>query len=55
MHTIENEAFLVSFSIGAITFVKLPDSVEVALERADRLMYEVKLSGKNGLQHQLYD
>jgi diguanylate cyclase (GGDEF)-like protein len=53
--TIQNRAFPVSFSIGAITFIKVPKSVEATLEKADRLMYEVKLRGKNGLEHQLYD
>ncbi len=49
------ESFPVSFSIGAVTFIAIPNSVDGAIERADRLMYEIKHSGKNGLQHELYD
>ena len=37
----------VSFSIGAVTLCESPDSVDACLERADRIMYAVKNSGKN--------
>ncbi len=39
--------------MGAITFLESPESVDNMLEQADRLMYQVKNSGKNGLKHQL--
>ena len=45
----------VSLSIGAVTFLALPDSVDKTLETVDRLMYEVKKSGKNGIKHQLFE
>lgn len=51
---IEMESFPVSFSIGAITFLTLPGSVDVMLELVDHLMYEVKHSGKNGMKHELF-
>jgi diguanylate cyclase (GGDEF)-like protein len=52
---VENQPFSVSFSIGAVTFVQLPVSANQAIEQTDRLMYMVKKSGKNGLQHILID
>ena len=53
--TVAQESFEVSFSIGAVTFSKLPDSVDLMLEQVDSLMYQVKHSGKNGLKHQPYE
>ncbi len=43
-----------TLSIGAVTFVAAPLSVEVMIKRADEAMYSVKKSGKNGLLHQLW-
>lgn len=37
----------VTFSIGVVTFVHQPDSVDEMLEQVDRLMYKVKHDGKN--------
>ena len=42
----------VTFSIGVVTFGRMPDAVSAVLEAADRLMYSVKKSGKNGLAAQ---
>ncbi len=50
---VDNHSFDVGFSIGAVTFLDFPDSVDQMLETVDRLMYQVKNSGKNALQHQL--
>lgn len=41
----------VTFSIGLVTCSRAPDSVENLLQRADRLMYEVKRSGSDSLRH----
>lgn len=41
----------VTFSIGAVTYLKTPATVDEAINRADTLMYEVKRSGKNRLLH----
>ncbi|MFT3924958.1 MAG: diguanylate cyclase [Myxococcales bacterium] len=38
---------LVSASIGAVSFVELPDSVEQLMSAADHRMYAVKRAGKN--------
>ena len=45
----------VSLSIGAVTFLSLPNSIERTIEEADSLMYRVKKSGKNRLEHQVFD
>ncbi len=49
----KDNSFDVGFSMGAITFLKLPESVDNMLERVDTLMYQVKNNGKNDLIHQL--
>jgi diguanylate cyclase (GGDEF)-like protein len=45
----------VSLSIGAVTFLSLPNSISKMLDEADSLMYRVKKSGKNRIEHQLFD
>jgi diguanylate cyclase (GGDEF)-like protein len=42
----------VSFSIGAVTYGKPPDSVQEIVAKADEVMYSVKLGGKSGLKLQ---
>jgi diguanylate cyclase (GGDEF)-like protein len=49
--TMTSNNWPVSFSIGAVTYLKTPASVDGAICRADMLMYEVKRSGKNRLLH----
>jgi len=39
----------VTFSVGAVTFLSAPESVERMIEHADQTMYSVKQSGKNRL------
>lgn len=51
---IEIESFPVGFSIGAVTFYSLPESIDEILAIADRWMYEVKKNGKNRLNHHAY-
>lgn len=41
----------VSFSIGAVTYVHPPATVDEVIRRADELMYDVKRGGKNRLMH----
>jgi diguanylate cyclase (GGDEF)-like protein len=45
----------VSLSIGAVTFLTIPDSVDEMLEKADILMYKVKKNGKNNIEYQLFN
>jgi diguanylate cyclase (GGDEF)-like protein len=51
----KDEYLNVSLSIGAITFKKEPLSVDMAIERVDHLMYEVKRHGKDNLKHEIFD
>jgi diguanylate cyclase (GGDEF)-like protein len=44
----------VGFSIGAVTFVTLPDATDILLSQADQIMYAVKRSGKNRLECRQY-
>jgi len=45
----------VTFSIGAITFNTPLATAEEMIAKADELMYSVKLSGKNRIEHQFVD
>jgi diguanylate cyclase (GGDEF)-like protein len=44
----------VTFSIGVVTFVNLPGTVEDVVKIADTCMYKVKNSGKNNIACELY-
>jgi diguanylate cyclase (GGDEF)-like protein len=41
----------VTFSIGVVTFIDPPVDSRAALMESDRVMYEVKRGGKNGIAH----
>lgn len=43
----------VGFSIGVLTCEDLPRSTREMLAIADKLMYEIKRTGKNGVKHQV--
>ena len=45
----------VTFSIGALTFLTMPHSVEEMVRLTDELMYEVKLEGKNAIRYSVYE
>ncbi len=47
----ENE-WPVTFSIGAVTFRPPPKSLEEMIECADRTMYQIKRSGRNGIKYE---
>ena len=44
-------AWPVTFSIGVVTFITPPDTVDGMIKVADGLMYTVKHGGKNRIQH----
>ncbi len=46
-----NKNWPVSFSIGSVTYVKVPSTVDEIIGHADELMYTVKHGGKNRLLH----
>ncbi len=45
----------VTFSMGVVTFVQPPESIDRALEAADALMYQVKKNGKDGIAREVRD
>lgn len=54
MKSVQENHYPVSFSIGVITFLALPVSLDQMLDQADQLMYEVKNSGKNNLKFNVF-
>lgn len=48
------KSFPVGFSIGVVTFLSLPESIDEMIELVDHLMYDVKNSGKNRLKHEVF-
>jgi diguanylate cyclase (GGDEF)-like protein len=53
LETVGTQHEVVTFSIGAVTFLSAPESVEIAIEQADRVMYDIKRRGKNQLEFQI--
>ena len=47
----DHRSWPVSFSIGAVTYIKVPPTVDEVIRLADELMYSVKHGGKNRLLH----
>jgi len=45
--TMKQKGWPVTFSVGAVTFLSAPESVERMIEHADETMYSVKQTGKN--------
>ncbi len=45
----------VTFSIGVLTFLTMPHSVEEMVRLTDELMYEVKVGGKNAIKYSVYE
>ncbi|HYA32276.1 MAG TPA: GGDEF domain-containing protein, partial [Thermodesulfovibrionales bacterium] len=43
----------VTFSIGMVSFVNPPHSVETMIKMADILMYDVKKSTQNAIKHEV--
>jgi diguanylate cyclase (GGDEF)-like protein len=51
LETMTDNTWPVTFSIGAVSYLHPPESVEEAVRAADALMYTVKRGGKNNLMH----
>jgi diguanylate cyclase (GGDEF)-like protein len=47
-------SWVVTFSMGAVTFLQPPRSVDEMVKLADSSMYRVKNNGKNGVSYQTY-
>ena len=45
-------AWPITLSVGVLTCEQPPHSVEAMLRAADKLMYEVKLAGKNAILYE---
>jgi len=50
----ERQSWPVTFSIGAVTFLRPPVSTDDMLRRVDELMYRVKREGKAGVIHDVF-
>ena len=51
----EAHVWSITFSIGVLTFLAMPASVDEMVSLTDGLMYEVKMGGKNAIKYSLYD
>ena len=45
------QSWPVTFSIGVATFLRVPETVDAMVKPADELMYQVKHSGKDNINH----
>ena len=46
--------WMVTFSVGVVTFSEIPKTVDDAVKMADRAMYSVKAANKNGVNYNVY-
>jgi diguanylate cyclase (GGDEF)-like protein len=54
-HAMQQNGWRITFSIGAVTFLVPPMSVQEMIAGADQVMFSVKNSGKNRLQQKVQD
>jgi diguanylate cyclase (GGDEF)-like protein len=45
----------ITFSIGVVTFIKIPKTVDDMVKMADDVMYPIKTGGKNGVSYTIYE
>jgi diguanylate cyclase (GGDEF)-like protein len=53
LHDAARHGWPISYSIGAATFLKAPGDVHLMIQHVDALMYRVKRSGKNRIEHEV--
>ena len=46
--------WMVTFSVGVVTFTQVPKTVDAMVKMADNAMYSVKAAGKNGVNYSIY-
>ena len=46
--------WMVTFSVGVVTFNEVPKTVDEMVRMADNVMYSVKAAGKNGVKYSIY-
>jgi len=51
----QNGGWPVTFSIGVVTFVKIPKAVDDMVKMADDVILPVKMGGKNGVSYTIYE
>ena len=54
LDTMKENNWPVTFSIGAVTFVEPPQSVDEVIKKADDFMYSAKKDGKNRINRELW-
>lgn len=55
LSVMQKNGWPVTFSIGAVTYIIPPNSLEEILNNPDILMYSVKNKGKNMVHHEIFD
>ena len=53
LESMRQKEWPVTLSIGMMTFIKSPASVDDIMHRTDVLMYFVKAEGKDGIRHEV--
>ncbi len=53
LERVRQHGWPVTFSIGVLTCLEPPDSVDALIKAADGLMYAVKNTGKDGIRHEV--
>jgi len=51
LENMEKNVWPITFSVGTITYINAPESVDEIIEKADYLMYLIKNKGKNIVEH----
>ncbi|MFB0527702.1 MAG: GGDEF domain-containing protein [bacterium] len=54
LNVMQSNNWKVTFSVGVITFLKSPESVDEMLKKADNLMYSAKKSGRNIVRYEVF-
>lgn len=54
LEIMRNHGWPVTLSIGVVTFMRPPSTVDEVLKIADRLMYAAKDNGKNGIRYEIF-
>ncbi len=55
LEEMHNNGWPVTFSIGVVTFIKIPKTVDDMVKMADDVMLPVKTGGKDGISYTIYE
>jgi diguanylate cyclase (GGDEF)-like protein len=55
LEEMKKDSWDLTFSIGVVTFIKIPKTVDDMVKMADDVMYPIKLGGKNGVSYTIYE